>query len=132
MDSGPDIGPLSDAELRDLIRKLTDEEVAISSRRRLLHAEPREVGNKEVRISYRRRVLHGTIDVLRGELLNRLRKEDEGDEGDDGDGSVGVRQPRGPAPRSGADGISLPTLDEDGVQVARSARTRYRSPLRDD
>jgi hypothetical protein len=116
MDFFPDIGSLSDEELKDLIRKLADEEVAISSGRPLLHAEMMEAGNKEVRISYRRRVLHGKIDVLRGELVNRLRRKDEGDEGDGGDGSVGVRQPRGPAPPSGADGISLPTVDEDGAQ----------------
>jgi len=113
MDSFPDIGSLSDAELKNLIRVLTDEEVAISSDRRLPRAE---VDNQEMRISYRRRVLHGKIAVLRGELVNRLRRKDEGDDGNGGDGSAGVRQPRGPVPPSGADGISLPILDEDGAQ----------------
>jgi hypothetical protein len=115
MDSFPDVGSLSDGELKDLIRKLSDEEVAIASNRELLDAEVREIGEKEATISYRRRVLHGKIDILRGELVNRLRSRDEGEEEGGGDGSAGVRQPRGPAPRSGADGISLPTPDEDGA-----------------
>ena len=52
----PDIGSLSDEELKDLIDELTDEE--------------REV-------SYRRRVLHGKIDILRAELVNRLKGKRE-------------------------------------------------------
>jgi hypothetical protein len=52
----PDIGSLSDEELKDLINELTDEE--------------REV-------SYRRRVLHGKIDILRAELVNRLKAKRE-------------------------------------------------------
>ena len=43
----PDMGAMSDQELKDLINELTDEE--------------REV-------SYRRRVLHGKIDIMRAEL----------------------------------------------------------------
>jgi hypothetical protein len=31
-------------------------------------------------ISYQRRILHGKIDILRAELVNRLRKKDEGGE----------------------------------------------------
>jgi hypothetical protein len=62
----PDIGSMSDQELKDLIAQLAEEE--------------REV-------SYRRRILHGRIDILRAELVNRLRtKREEGDElitGDD-------------------------------------------------
>lgn len=56
MDTFPDLGSLSDQELKDLIKELTDEE--------------REV-------SYRRRILHGKIDILRAELVNRLRQRDE-------------------------------------------------------
>ena len=52
MDTFPDLGSLSDGELKDLIQQLTDEEVDIS---------------------YRRRILHGKIDILRAELVNRLR-----------------------------------------------------------
>jgi hypothetical protein len=52
----PDIGSMSDEELKNLISELTDEE--------------REV-------SYRRRVLHGKIDILRAELVNRLRTKRE-------------------------------------------------------
>ncbi len=55
----PDVGSMSDQELRELIDRLTDEE--------------RE-------ISYRRRLLHGKIDILRAELVKRLRvKREAGD-----------------------------------------------------
>lgn len=58
-DTFPDLGSLSDEELKDLIDKLTEE---------------------ENEISYRRRVLHGKIDILRAELVNRLRhKHESGD-----------------------------------------------------
>jgi hypothetical protein len=58
-DTFPDLGSLSDEELRDLIDKLTKE---------------------ENEISYKRRVLHGKIDILRAELVNRLRhKRESGD-----------------------------------------------------
>jgi hypothetical protein len=55
-DSFPDLGSLSDTELKDLIDKLTEE---------------------EEKVSYRRRILHGKIDILRAELVNRLRKKRE-------------------------------------------------------
>jgi hypothetical protein len=59
MDTFPDLGALSDQELKWLIEQLT--------------AEEREV-------SYRRRLLHGKIDILRAELVNRLRtKHEEGE-----------------------------------------------------
>jgi hypothetical protein len=59
MDTFPDLGALSDQELKDLIQELT--------------AEEREV-------SYQRRLLHGKIDILRAELVNRLRtKHEEGE-----------------------------------------------------
>ncbi len=55
----PDVSSMSDKELKELIDQLTDEE--------------REV-------SYRRRLLHGKIDILRAELVNRLRaKRESGD-----------------------------------------------------
>ena len=55
----PDIGSMSDEELRGLIDELTEE---------------------ERHVSYRRRVLHGKIDILRAELVNRLKtKREEGD-----------------------------------------------------
>jgi hypothetical protein len=56
MDTFPDLGSLSDQELKDLIQQLTEEEIDIS---------------------YRRRILHGKIDILRAELVNRLRKKRE-------------------------------------------------------
>ncbi len=55
-DTFPDLGSLSDEELKDLIDKLTEE---------------------ENEISYKRRVLHGKIDILRAELVNRLRDKRE-------------------------------------------------------
>ena len=59
MDTFPDLGSLSDQELKDLIQQLTEE---------------------ELEISYKRRILHGKIDILRAELVNRLRKKHEGGE----------------------------------------------------
>ena len=56
MDTFPDLGSLSDQELKDLIQQLTDE---------------------EQEVSYRRRILHGKIDILRAELVNRLRQKRE-------------------------------------------------------
>jgi hypothetical protein len=56
-DTFPDLGALTDEELKSLIQSLTDE---------------------ETEISYRRRILHGKIDILRAELVNRLRKKHEG------------------------------------------------------
>lgn len=60
MDTFPDLGSLSDQELKDLIQQLTEE---------------------ELEVSYRRRLLHGKIDILRAELVNRLRKKH--DDGED-------------------------------------------------
>ena len=59
MDTFPDLGSLTDQELKDLIKQLT---------------------NEEQEISYKRRILHGRIDILRAELVNRLRKKHEGGE----------------------------------------------------
>ncbi len=53
MDTFPDLGSLTDQELKDLIRQLTEEEMDIS---------------------YKRRILHGKIDILRAELVARLQK----------------------------------------------------------
>lgn len=68
MDTFPDLGALSDQELKDLIEELTE---------------------REQQVSYERRILHGKIDILRAELVNRLRKKHEGGEpvitGDDVD-----------------------------------------------
>ena len=55
MDTFPDLGSLSDQELKDLIQQLTDE---------------------EQEVSYRRRILHGKIDILRAELVARLQKSE--------------------------------------------------------
>jgi hypothetical protein len=53
MDTFPDLGSLSDTELKALITELTEE---------------------ETEVSYRRRILHGKIDILRAELVNRLQR----------------------------------------------------------
>jgi hypothetical protein len=50
----PDLGSLSDAELKDLIQKLMEE---------------------ETEVSYRRRILHGQIDILRAERTARLQRQ---------------------------------------------------------
>jgi hypothetical protein len=55
-DSFPDLGSLSDEELKGLIDKLAEE---------------------EQKVSYQRRILHGKIDILRAELVNRLRHRRE-------------------------------------------------------
>ena len=59
MDTFPDLGALSDQELKQLIQDLT---------------------RREQEVSYERRILHGKIDILRAELGNRLRKKHEGGE----------------------------------------------------
>jgi hypothetical protein len=56
MDTFPDLGALEDQELKDLISELTKE---------------------EQEVSYQRRILHGKIDILRAELVNRLRRKRE-------------------------------------------------------
>jgi hypothetical protein len=49
----PDLGSLSDEDLKQLIDEYTRE---------------------ELEVSYRRRILHGKIDILRAELVARLQK----------------------------------------------------------
>lgn len=51
MEALPDLALLSDAELKELIDRLTQE---------------------EAEVSYQRRILHGKIDILRAELVARL------------------------------------------------------------
>lgn len=55
----PDLSSLTDPELKDLIQQLSEE---------------------EQEVSYRRRLLHGKIDILRAELVNRLRGRHAGGE----------------------------------------------------
>jgi hypothetical protein len=55
----PDLGTLTDPELKELIKQLSQEEEDTS---------------------YRRRLLHGKIDILRAELVNRLRTKHAGGE----------------------------------------------------
>lgn len=58
MDAQPDLSTLTDAELKELIRQLTDEEREVSKTRRLLH---------------------GRIELAKSELVGRLRGRDEGE-----------------------------------------------------
>ena len=60
MEAFPDLPSLSDAELKDLIHSLKEE---------------------ENEISYRRRLLHGKLDILRAELVARLQNKGEGELG---------------------------------------------------
>ena len=59
METFPDLGALSDQELKDYIDRLTAE---------------------EQEVSYRRRILHGKIDILRAELVTQRRKRREAGE----------------------------------------------------
>ena len=59
MDVLPDFTTISDDELKALIERYVRE---------------------EEEVSYRRRLLHGKIDILRAELVNRLRKKHESGE----------------------------------------------------
>ena len=54
----PTSAQLTDAELKDLIRQLTEEEREVSMQRRLLH---------------------GRIELLKSELVGRLKGRDEGE-----------------------------------------------------
>jgi anti-sigma-K factor RsiG len=56
MDAQPDLALLSDAELKETIRRLTAQERELSRRRRLLH---------------------GRIELLKSELVGRLKGRDE-------------------------------------------------------
>ena len=53
MEPLPDLGSLSDADLKQLIQELT---------------------RQEQEVSYQRRILHGKIDILKAELVARLQK----------------------------------------------------------
>jgi hypothetical protein len=76
----PDIGSLSDDELKDLIEELSEE---------------------EQQVSYRRRLLHGKIDILRAELVIRMRQRRESGDamvsGEDIDQLVKILAGRAPA-----------------------------------
>lgn len=60
MEALPDLTKLSDTDLKKLIAELERE---------------------EDEISYRRRILHGKIDILRAELVARLKRKGEGELG---------------------------------------------------
>jgi len=80
MDVLPDFASLSDDELR----KLIDEHV-----------------REEEEISYRRRLLHGRIDILRAELVDRIKRRHGGDESQlavDNDRLTEILAHKGPPP----------------------------------
>ncbi len=54
MEALPELGSVSDSELKELIDKLMEE---------------------EQEVSYRRRILHGKIDILRAERTARLQRQ---------------------------------------------------------
>lgn len=56
MDVQPDLSTLDDAELKELIRQLSAEELEVSKQRRLLH---------------------GRIELLKSELVARLKGQDD-------------------------------------------------------
>ena len=81
----PDLGSLDDGALRQLVRALEAE---------------------ALQVSYTRRILHGKIDLLRAELVARLRRKHEWGEArprcdadDPPQPDGGVRQPRPRQPR---------------------------------
>lgn len=62
--------PAADSALLDLESKSNDE----------LRALLDELSEEEQKVSYRRRVLHGKIDILRSELVRRLKSAHESGE----------------------------------------------------
>ncbi len=92
MDPFENLGGVSDTQLADHIQRLSDEESEVSSQRR---------------------ILHGKIDILRAELVERLRHK-HGDppaevrHGGEGPGEAGMREPRKPLPGSAGGAIALP------------------------
>ena len=80
-DTFPDVSSMCEKELKDLISQLTDEERDLS---------------------YRRRLLHGKIDILRAELVNRLKARREAGEalitGQDVDKLTDILMGKVPAP----------------------------------
>src|SRR2546430_17187346 len=96
-DTFPDLGSLSDVELKDVIRQLTEE---------------------ETEISYQRRILHGKIDILRAELVNRLRRKHDGGgvliTGEDVQRPTDILANRPAEPAAGAGGGSGRSCDARG------------------
>src|SRR3954465_14016866 len=119
MDTFPDLGALQDQELKDLIEELTRE---------------------EQEVSYRRRILHGKIDILRAELVNRLRRRRE--EGEAVITGADVQQltdilsgkgmPPDQAPREAETGRGSPSecTARSAASSTRKARTTARSAAR--
>jgi hypothetical protein len=100
VDSFPDLGSLTDQGLQNLMKELKAQERAIG-----------ELDEPEVDLTYKLRVLHGKLELVRDELVNRIRRQNESGDDLGGAGSSGVREPRRPSPLPGADGISL-AVDE--------------------
>ena len=91
-DTFPDLSTLNDQELKDLIQQLSQE---------------------EQEVSYRRRLLHGKIDILRAELVNRLRgRHADGEDIFSGRRRAADRDPRRPRERR----RRTPTRSSDGTR----------------
>lgn len=90
MDTLPDLGSLTIPQLKDLVRDLADHEPLTS---------------------YQRRMLRGKVDVVRVELVNRLRS---GHDDDDDDEPPGVREPVGPRPPTESGAIAVAPEESDG------------------
>jgi hypothetical protein len=75
---------MTDGELKDVIKQLTDE---------------------EMEVSYKRRILHGKIDILRAELVARLRSQHSSGEaaisGDDVEALTNILASRQPEAADG-------------------------------
>jgi hypothetical protein len=98
MDTFPDLGSMSDSELKDVIGQLTEEETDIS---------------------YRRRILHGQIDILRAELVSRLRNRHESGQaiisGDDVQTLTDILARRHDEDAAGGDAAGEGSIDGDAV-----------------
>ena len=84
----PDLGSLSDEELKQLKDDLEAQ---------------------EQKLSYQRRLLHGQIDILRAEIVARLQRAG----GQSGPDTLGVREPRRPRPSQGSAGAALAPPPEE-------------------
>jgi hypothetical protein len=110
MDTFPDLGSLSRPGLKDLIQAAAPEE--------------------EQEVSYQRRILHGKIDILRAELVNRLRKKREAGEdvlsGADVQKALDILA----GPGSGGDESSAPWRPLPECGSSREGRTTAASAAR--
>jgi hypothetical protein len=111
MDAFPDLDSLTDQGLKDPVVELKAEEERIATAGDERNAQATDTPQADV--AYRLRVLSGKLAVVRGELVNRQRRENEDGE-DPGTGSSGASEPRRPPPQPGAGEVSLPAGVNEG------------------